>query len=180
MGFNVSWIARSGESTKELLDACGRRPTGERHGAPDVGFYLLELPRGVRDAWVVLIADGYENVADLNALLASSLSEQGNETLYFWCSDTVMATELACFQSGELVWSIQYDCDDEAKQPAIDGNIPPITREILADLRANQRDDSDADYVYSLAAQLGRRLLGFHHAMRVDTDDPKPFQVLAR
>jgi hypothetical protein len=105
MGFRVSWIARSGTSTKELLHASGRYRTGERHDAPDVGFYLLELPERVRDPWVILIADGTDNFAELDDFVAQSLSENGHKTLYFWCSDTVMASELMCFEDGTIARS---------------------------------------------------------------------------
>src|SRR5262245_25983438 len=109
MGFRISWIARAGTSADELLRASGRNLTGERHEFPDVGWYLLELPKGAQSPWVLLIADGTDNFAELNTSIAKSLSEGGNETLYFWCSDTVMATELTCFRDGAEAWSVQYD-----------------------------------------------------------------------
>ena len=178
MGYRVSWIARRGTSTKELLDAAQLRPTGERHDLPDVEFYLLELPHSEGGPWVVLIADGSENYAALDDSLAQSLSKEAGETLYFWCSDTVMATELACFKDGSPVWSIEYDCKDEAKRPAMDGEVPAAANEILADLRAQQEAEGDADYIYDLAAELGRTLVGFRHDMDPETDDAEPFQVL--
>lgn len=99
--------------------------------------------------------------------------------MYFWCSDTVMATELSCFRDGAIVWSIQYSCADASKRPAIKGEVPEITSEILEGLLAKQRADDGADYIYDLTAELGRRLVGFRHDMDSETDDPEPFQVLA-
>lgn len=178
MGFRVSWIARSGSSTAELLHVARRNLTGERHDFPDVGWYLLELPSTDQSPWVLLIADGSENFADLDVSHAQSLSESGNETLHFWCSDTVMATDLFCFKNGTEAWSIQYDCGDKTKQPAIEGDVPQIAHEILEGLQTKQRADDGADYIYDLTAELGCRLVGFRHDTDLDTDDPEPFQVL--
>lgn len=179
MGFRVSWIARAGTSTAELLDVSGRHLTGERHEFPDVGFYLLEVSAGTGGVWVVLIADGSENFGELDATLAQSLSDNGHETLYFWCSDTVMATDLICFKNGDLAWSIQYDCESRTQQPTVNGAVPAITHELLKDLRLKQIDDSEVDYLYDLTAELGRRLVGFRHDTDLETDDPEPFQVLS-
>lgn len=175
MGFRVSWIARSGTSTRELLELSGRTVSTERHEFPDVGWYLLELP-----AWVVLIADGTENYSGLNGGHAQALSKGNCETIFFWCSDTVMATDLACFRDGAEVWSIQYDCGDQLKRPAMNGDVPKIAHEILADLRMKQVADDGADYVYDLTAELGRRLVGFRHDTDLEGYDPEPFQVLVK
>ena len=179
MGFRVSWIARAGTSTDELLQVSRRRLTGERHEFPDVGFYLLELPDKDPHAWVVLIADGSDNYAELDDSLAQTLSLGGNETLYFWCSDTVMVTELVCFKNGTISWSIEYNCEVETQRPAMTGDVPSIVHEILANLRSQQQQDDGADYIYDLTAEVGRRLVGFRHDMDPETDDPEPFQVLS-
>jgi hypothetical protein len=178
MGFRVSWIARCGTSTVELLRVSDRNLSGERHEFPDVGWYLLELPSDSQPPWVLLIADGSENYADLSASHAQSLSKGGNETLYFWCSDTVMATELLCFKDGTEAWSIRYDCADKTKQPAMNGEVPQIAHEVLRDLRTKQRADDGADYIYDLTAELGRSLIGFRHDADLEIDDPEPFEVL--
>jgi len=175
MGFHVSWIARSGTSTLELLEVSRRNPSDQRHEFADVGWYLLELP-----AWTVLIADGSENSPELSAGHAQSLSKGNHETLYFWCCDTVMATELSCFTNGSEAWSIQYDCGDKSKRPAMIGNVPNIAHEILDGLRRKQRTDDGADYVYDLPTELGRHLIGFRHDTDLEVDDPAPFQVLIR
>jgi len=180
MGYRVSWIARCGASTRELLDVSKRSITGERHEFPDVGWYLLELPSTVDTPWAVLIADGSDNYADLDASNAQALSNGGNETLYFWCSDTVMATELMCFKDGSLLWAVRYDCEDKKKRPELQGEIPVIAHEILNSLRAEQQADPEGgvDYIYDLTAELGRRLIGFRHDKDLETVDPEPFQVL--
>jgi hypothetical protein len=164
-----------------LLRASRRKLTGERHEFPDVGFYLLELAKGEPNAWVVLIADGSDYFMELDESLAQTLSNGGSETLYFVCSDTGMVTELKCIRDGGIVWSIEYDCEDEAKRPAITGNdVPAIVTEVLESLRSQQQKDADADYIYDLTAEVGRRLVGFRHDTDLDADDPELFQVLAR
>ncbi len=178
MGFRVSWLARSGTSTEELLQVSGRNLNGERHEFPDVGWYLLELPHAPAGPWVVLIADGTENFGDLEAAQAQALSRGGQETLHFWCSDTVMATELACFKNGAEAWSIHYDCSDQTKRPAMHGDVPQLAHEILQDLRTKQEADADADYIYDITAEVGRSLIGFRHDTDLEIDDPQPFQVL--
>lgn len=178
MGFRVSWIARAGTSTEELLKATDRRPTGERHEFPDVGWYLLELPSAGQSPWTLLIADGSDNYGGLDPAQAQSLSAGGNETLYFWCSDTVMATVLVCFRNGSEVWSIDYDCGNKNKRPALNGAVPQMAHEILAQLQKKQQADDGADYIYDLTAELGRKLVGFRHDMELKTGDPEPFQVL--
>lgn len=179
MGYRVSWIARLGTSTKELLDFAQRTVTGERHEFPDVGWYLLELPHVVGSAWVLLIADGSENYGDLDPSDAEALSKDGNETLYFCCSDTVMATYLMCYKDGAQVWAIEYDCKDQS-EPAFKGKVPSIAHQILNELRAEQQAECDfgADYQYDLTAELGRRLVGFRHDVDLEIEDPEPFQVL--
>ena len=179
MGYRVSWIARSGTSTEELLKLAGRSPSGERHDFPDVGFYLLELPNRPNGAWSVLIADGSENYGALEESHAQALSSQGAEVLYFWCSDTVMATELACYRSGALAWSLRYDCEDEGKRPAIGGKPPAVVQQVHVRLREQQEADPEADYIYELTADVGRTLVGFRHDMDPDTEEEEPFQVLS-
>lgn len=181
MGYRVSWIARSGTGVDELLGASGRRVlTGERHDFPDIGFYLLDLSASAEKPWVVLIGDGTENVSALEESHAQSLSKGDNETLYFWCSDTVMATVLSCFRGGKFAWSIEYDCNDASKQPALEGDVPVAAHEILNELREKQRTEGGADFIYDLTAELGRVLVGFRHDMCPETDDPEPFQVLSK
>src|SRR6185436_6947626 len=124
MGYQVSWIARSGTSAAELLAVSHRTITGERHEFPDVGWYLLDLTRECDAPWVLLIADGSKNYAELDESLAQELSNGGNETLYFWCSDTVMTTELMCFKDRAMVWAVRYDCEDAAKRPEMQGDVP--------------------------------------------------------
>lgn len=179
MGYRVSWIAQAGTSSEELLALVGRSPTGERHDFPDVGFYLLELHERTDGAWSVLIADGSENFSALHEDQAQTLSRQGAEVLYFWCSDTVMASELACFRSGMLAWRLGYDCEDDGKRPEIGGNPPDVVSQIHARLRKQQQADPDADYIYELTAEVGRTLVGFRHDMDPDTEDEEPFQVLS-
>lgn len=179
MGFRISWIARAGTSTRELLDISGRSLSGECHEFPEGGYwYLLELLDD-ETPWVVLIADGSENYEDLSPSHAESLSKGGNETLFFWCSDTVMITDLHAFKDGAEVWSIQYDCGNKTKQPAMIGDVPEIAHEILEDLRRQQQADSEADYIYDLTTELGHRLVGFRHDTDLELDDPDPFQLLS-
>lgn len=179
MGFRVSWIAQAGVATDQLVETSKRAVTGERHDFPDIGWYLLELPNAEAQPWVVLIADGSDHFAELDASDAQELSKGGTATIYFWCSDTVMATEIVSFNNGIETWSVQYDCDDTSKQPAMNGDIPAVANEVLARLRAQQQTDTGADYVYDLTAELGRLLVGFRHDMDIQVGDPEPFQVLS-
>ena len=178
MGYRVSWLARSGVSVQELLDAFGRQLTGIRVAFPDVGWYLLELnsPHGI--PWVVLIANGTDNFAELNDSDARRVSRDGQDVLYFSCSDTVMATQFVCFKSGSETWAVDYDSSDNKKQPSITGNPPSIVYELLSELRAKQQTDNVADHIYDLTAELGRTLVGFRHDTDLELDDPTPFQVL--
>ncbi len=182
MGFRVSWVARRGSSSAELLDAVGCKLTGERHKFPDVGFYLLQLPGDEDGPWSVLIADGSENFTSLSSTHAESQS-LGGESIYFWCSDTSMSTEMSCHRNGRRVWAIEYDCEDEKKRPLLDGDIPPVAKTLLAALEDEQRvsdeEGGGADHIYDLTAALGRALVGFRHDADAETDDPEPYQVLA-
>lgn len=178
MGFRVSWIARSGSSTTELIELADRNPTGERHDFPDIGWYILEMPDDGQSPWVLLIADGTDHFADLTSEDAQALSENGNETLYFSCSDTVMSTVLVCFRNGVESWSVDYNCETATKEPELRGNLPPVAHEILAQLAAKQQSDDGADYIYDLTAELGRSLVGFRHDQDIKLADPEPFQVL--
>ncbi len=177
MGYKVSWIARSGRSTKELISTSQRRPTGERVRVLGEGYYLLEEPAGAH--WAVLIAVGGEYLEDLDAERARSISENGNETLRFWCSDTVMSTELECFKNGVKAWSIAYDCEVAGNQPVIRGEVPPVTHEILKSFQAKQLVDPEVDFIYELTGELGSRLIGFRHDLALQTDSREAFQVLA-
>lgn len=136
MGFRISWIALSGVTTEELLATSNRDFTGERHDFPDTGWYLLELPNPESKPWVVLIADGSDHFAELDAADAQELSESGAETIYCWCSDTVMATEIVGFKNGAETWSVHYDCEHKSKQPAISDDVPAVAKEILTCLTA--------------------------------------------
>jgi hypothetical protein len=128
MGYRVSWIARSGTSTHELLAVSDRSVTQERHEFPDVGWYLLELPNTVDTPWVLLIADGSDNYAELDPSHARELSNGGNETLYFWCSDTVMATELMCFKNGAYSGG-PIPLRRQGERPEFEGAVPSIAHE---------------------------------------------------
>ncbi len=183
MGFRISWIARRGLSSAELLATFDCEPTGERHEFPDVGFYLLQLPGVAGGPWSVLIADGSENFAELTPSHAQALSA-GTETLSFWCSDTTMSTEMLCHRDQGRIWSIEYDCEDESKRPAIGGEIPAVAHDLLARLQEQQRASDEAgddvDHIYDLTSALGRALVGFRHDGDAETDEPEPYQVLSR
>ena len=81
-----------------------------------------------------------------------------------------MATELSCFKNGVAAWTIEYDCSDEQKLPAMSGEIPKAAHAILESLREKQRADDGADYIYELTAELGHKLVGFRHDTDVEGD----------
>ncbi len=172
MGFKVSWVARAGASTKELIEASGCSPTGERHEFTEGGMYLLEQPN-----WAVLIADGLDVFLDLKKSFAESLSQDGVEVLHFCCSDTVMITELVCFENGSEKWSILYSCDEG--EPEIKGTVPKIVHSMLKELQAKQDADDGEEFVYELTGDVGEHLIGYRHDGGADTKDPEPFQVLS-
>lgn len=187
MGYRVSWIARLGTSATELLEASRRLPTGERHDFPDIGWYLFQPSSPAAGPCVILIAMGTGNYDQLNCELAQSLSRNGHETCYFWCSDTCMSTVLICFKNGVEAWSIYYNCDGSSKRPAIVGQVPQVTYELLNELERQQAAADGCDYLYELTANVGRELFGFRHddASASGNDDPfesgnqGPFQVLS-
>ena len=179
MGYRVAWIARAGTSKDELLEVSGRELTGERHDFPDVGNYLVELPEVVERPWVVLLADGSANYSSLNESTAQAISNNSNETIYFWCSDTVMSTELIGYRDGVQQWSIQYgDVDGKRKQPSLQGDVPDVVPRVLKELQAKQAANDGADYLYELTADVGLRLVGLRHDIDLETGEPDPFQVL--
>ena len=185
MGFRVAWIARAGESLQELLSVSDRTLTGECHDFPERGWYLLEIRRADRQSWVVLIADGSDNFCDLSESQAQTLSENSNETIFFCCTDTAMATRLTLFKNGSLSWSIDYECSNKQRLPVMKGVVPEVTHEILKDLRAKQQVEDlqpnsnfACDHIYDLTAELGWRLVGFRHDTDLEVGDPRPFQLL--
>lgn len=177
MGFRVSWIARTGDSTQELLSALNLIPTGERDDFADIGHCLLQLPSNDPPC-VLLIASGTDHYMDLNATHAQFLSRDDHECIYFWCSDTVMMTQLISFRDGKEAWSITYNCEDEAMRPAMSGDVPEKAYELLEALRAEAETGNGGDYLYELTADLGLYLVGFRHDQDLETEDPAPFQRL--
>ena len=167
MGFCISWIARRGSSIDELLRMSGRSVTGECHEFLDIGWYLLELSHGRETPWVLLIADGAENYADLSTTHAATISNSGCETVYFQCSDIVMASELGWFKDGVEAWSIRYDCADSSMQPAVNGEVPSVANNLLEDFRKKQPLDDSTDYLYEIAGELGHHFVGFRHDIDV-------------
>jgi hypothetical protein len=177
MGFRVSWIARTGYSTEELLSVLGHAPSGERDEFADVGHYLLEMP-GNDPPCVLLIASGTDHFMDLRADHAEMLSRDDHECIYFVCSDTVMITELRSFRDGKEAWSIVYNCSDETMQPAMHGDVPEIAHTFLRDLQAKEAEGDGGDYLYELTGDVGQYLVGFRHDRDLVSDDPAPFQHL--
>lgn len=183
MGFRVSWIARRGSSTSELLAAVGASATGEREEFPDVGWYLVHLESEARGAWTLLLADGSDNFGELDDSIAQSLSMGGAHTLFFWCSDTTMSTQLFAFHNGTLAWSIGHDAEEGGL--ALEGALPPEAEAIVSEhTRAQQEADAaeeGVDHLYEVTADLGRALTGFRHDVDPEgVADEAPFEVLAR
>ena len=175
MGFRVSWIAHSAISPNVLLQTLGSERTGERDEFPDVGWYLLEMPD---PAWTILIADGSANFAKLDESIAQSFSKEGNETLFFWCSDTMMTSQLMQFRDGKKVWSIDFDCEARGQELRLSGDLPKIVQAAHANMTEMESDDEEGAEGYELPADMGKELTGFRHDMDVDTDDDEPFQVI--
>jgi len=180
MGFKVSWIARAGTSTTEILSVLKLDATSNRSKYLDVGFHLLETHSADGDPWVILVADGYESINELDQEKALSLSLFGSDVLYFCCLDTVMATDIKYFSKGANLWSIEYNSEEEAAHPSLTGDYPAVTNKLLSFLRARQEADSEADYIYELTTEVGRHLTGFRHDEDPDTDERYPFVVLTR
>lgn len=177
MGFRVSWVASQRIAADELLKTAGRERTKKRDEIPDLGWYLLELPKH-SPPWVFLLADGRDSYRDLGRTYAKNLSVGGRETLFFRCSDTFMKTDLRCYRDGQEAWSIIYKSDDETKRPALNGEPPEVVHETLARLKSQQAQDDGADYLYDITAEIGLALTGFRHDTDPETDDPRPFVVL--
>lgn len=188
MGYSLSWIARAGTSTEELLGISDRSPTGERlYDLRENGFYLVEIP--TPDPWIILLALGGEFLDNLDPEQARLLSEDGGKTLFFYCVDAVMSTELTCFENGARVWSVTYRGEDESSRPTMVGEVPSVCQEILEELETEQRTRSsdevlkqrriEIDFIYDLPAELGLRLVGFRHDAPHQTAGLGPFQVLA-
>lgn len=176
MGFRVSWLAHAAISPNLLLQLIDSEPKGERHDFPDVGWYLLEMPD---PAWTILIADGTDNFAKLNERIAQGFSCGGNETLFFWCSDTTMTSQLMCFRNGTKAWSIDFDCEDTTQALRLSGDLPDVVRETLSEMKGLESDEEDGAEGYDLPADVGRKLTGFRHDMDVDHDEDEPFQLLS-
>ena len=140
-----------------------------------MGWYLLEMPE---PAWTILIADGSDNYAKLDETLAQHFSDEGNETLFFWCSDTTMTSQLICFRDGKKVWSIDFDCEKVGQELQLTGDLPSVVQETLDELKESEPDDEDEAVGYELPMDVGRKLTGFRHDMDVEIDDDEPFQVL--
>lgn len=177
MGFRSSWIARRGTSTTELLTQTGFAPTGERWEYSDVGVQLVVIPEGERGPWSILVASGTQHFTEIRDEDARAVS-RSSEALFFWCSDTTMATELSCWRDGRPAWRIAYSC--EIGEPQQDGDVPPEAEAILERLRAAQAKRDGADHLYELTAEVGRSLTGFRHDQDVVTGEPSPYRVLAR
>jgi len=177
MGYRTAWIARQGTTTEQLLALSERRPTGERHEFADVGWYLLEMPAAT-PPWVLLLADGTNNFTAISAHDAQGLSADGQEMLYFVCSDTVMVTELRCYRDGREIWAIKYDGQVKNKRLVISGEPPEVVQQTLAKLRSLQEEDEHEDDVYELTIAVGAALTGYRHDCDIDSEDPTPFQVL--
>lgn len=183
MSYAVSWIARLGKSTKELISISQRLPTGEQVQIPDEGYYLLRLSTRkpwtlFKQPWTLLITYGSEYLENLESEDARALSINGGETLLFRCFDIVMATQLECFKNGDKVWSITYEGESEEAQLELKGEVPPVTHKILKSLQIKQTSDPQVDFIYELTAELGLHLVGFRHDLSLPGDSPEAFQVL--
>lgn len=172
MGFRTTWVASLTVPADEMVRAADRKLTKKREEIPDIGWYLLTLA-----PWNLVVADGRDNYRDLGRTYAKNLSAGGRETLFFRCSDTFMKTDLRCYRDGQEAWSIIYKSDEETKEPTLNGEVPEMVPEILAQLKAKQEQDG-ADHMYELTAEVGLALTGFRHDTDPETSDPRPFQVL--
>ena len=81
-----------------------------------------------------------------------------------------------------MIWSVRYDCEQNDRQPLIQGPVPEQITSVLEAAReqAAADGDEDVDFMFDVTANLGRALVGFRYDMTPEVDDALPFQVLAR
>jgi hypothetical protein len=163
MGFRASWIAAEGMSEDALLRHLRWKRTGrtedEHH---DPGMVVLR-----RQGWTILFGDGSEHFMEIEAADAAACSAS-HRILFLSLSDTVMQSELRCFERGIEVWSVVKEAG-APRRPEVTGSAPAELAAILARLEAEQAGAVDVDYWYDAPADLGEVLTGFRHdAPRAD------------
>jgi len=160
-------------------------PAGEREEFLDIGWYLLDLSAQAPNAWTLLLAHGSESFAELADDHAEALSAGGHDTLYFWCSDTVMCSAISAYHNGACRWSVEYDCEEDGG-PKIHGDPPQLVHTLDRKVRDDQRvEDAKeaaeptsfgaADVLYGLTAKIGEALTSFNHSPWPQPDED-PFE----
>jgi hypothetical protein len=163
MGFRCTWIASRGTSGDHALSQLRlARESQSNEPVYDPGLYGLALPTG----WYLAIGDGWDYMEQLNEEQAAALSRD-RETLFFYTDDTPMATRLASYRNGSLVWAITYDGSNGVGEPEMEGELPPIASDVLSRVRHEQEEEggrsAGVDCIYELTAEVARMLVGFRH-----------------
>lgn len=176
MGFHASWTASRAPARKVLEGlrfSVKRQTEGE---VVDPGLYGVAL-----GDWYVVIGDGWDDMEKLDEEGTARLS-RGAEALFFTTDDSSMATRLAGYRGGALVWAIDYDGSGGVGEPRVEGNAPVEVGPLLARLRDEQAKaggpGAGVDHLYELTAEVGRALVGFRHDSTLGSGKVKPIDVL--
>lgn len=161
MGFRASWIAVEGMSEDALL----RQLRWKRAGETEAEHYDPKMVVLRRQSWTILFGDGSDHFMEIGAGDAAACSAE-HRVLFLSLSDTVMQSELRCFEHGVEVWSVVKDAG-EPRPPTVTGSAPALLAAILERLKGKQAGVDDVDYWYEAPAELAEVLTGFRH------DSPK-------
>jgi hypothetical protein len=98
------------------------------------------------------------------------------DVLMLRANETIMISEAAKFENGEMVWSVIHDCNEGRDHLVSTGSPPAIWQKIRDDLLAAAAadGDDDVDFIYDAPVVLFHHLSGFRH----DEGPDLPFVAL--
>ncbi len=160
MGFHIHWIGFKDLPLTEAAAALGLAFSGQSAEVPDYSISGASV-----GDWSIVIYDYYKH--DTAFLAQSEVLKQlsdGREIVVINVDENVMYTYAERWKYGELQWEVVHDGQQDILHLEVDG-VPPDWFEGILDenLRAQEADNNNVDYMFEIPAEMTGRITGFWH-----------------
>lgn len=180
MGVRLVWVgvrSTDGGVRRELLDSLGLAETGDHAREWDEGPAAIVTASG----WTILVdgrGDGLLKLVDSDP---SRLRPAGVEFVRLSVEEHVMASEVACFRDGRLLWRLGHEGERGLDHLEVVGDPPHLAR-IRAEHRPleDHRSGDPVDAVFEAPIALAALLTSYRHDAPLNHPEPAPYRRLVR
>ena len=172
MGFRVLLIAIKDKEPSQIQAEYCVAPTNKFEEIPEADVTAAKLPNG---RYLLYINDKIMPDDSLFSKLSQSSS-----LVACYANETVMESFSCSWVNGSQVWAVFHNAQEGIKHLDFSGKLPGSFSTTKDKLFAEQKDQTDVDYIFDIPVELFVDCGGLRYDSDVEGEDDKPWHVMQR